>query len=900
MRLKLRVMLLLAMLLALIALPGVGAAQDGGELPPPAEIVNDEGGPVAITGTMRISNPNIISASFELIVILEDQTGFVERDFDYVFPPESQVIGAWTAPIAVGDTPYSLSLPAAPQGTFNDVDNDGVEEQGVQIFQVAAWDDEWGGPFIDERDGTGWSSANSTVLGSSNPATLGEYQRGTLIVWAPDDQQSFPAGFGEDGLLFTEDDTPMVTLPQGYTLVSFDVDNVEAPFVFDRSREPELELIEPDSFVPDDFSDLSYTEAFNALVDKAIREYPGTEFKGIDWEALREEFLPRFEEAEANNDTAAYVLAIRDFAWRIPDGHIQFSDPIGVTTEEFVEDTDGGLGMAAIETDDGRFLVHFVLEGGPAEEAGIELLAELIEVNGMPVEEAMAMEVVHSAPWSTEEWGRVQQLRYLLSAPVDTDFEITYQNPDADAPETVTLTTIPERESFAYTSIARDAPVNPPQISFEFLENNVGYVQVSSFGSNGPFLIATWEEFIGQAISLNSPGIVVDLRFNGGGFSSFGNRMASYFFTEETPMYYAYGYNDELEDFWTWEEFPVELLPPLDESLIYNGPVAVLTGPSCASACEFFAYALGFDDRAAIVAQNSTYGIAFGWIGTDMPDGVTFALPTSGDINFDGEFIIEGEGVEIDIKVPINEETILDTETDFVLEAGLEYIEAESEVELVDAGDMTLGEPATGTLERGQAARYTLQIPDETSAIDIIVSESSPGTQVVVYIAGNETQPALPTVTEDAIGIGGAAGLTLTIDVIATGDYNVTIRDTDDAPPPEFTVIEGAEITPGETVTGELLPNVRIQYELEIERDMTLDFILGDETQELDTYIRLYVDGDEEPTYENDDIDPGVLRNSELLGIEFEAGQTVIVEVAGWNEASEGEYTLFIKEVFGE
>ncbi len=899
MRIKFHVWLLLALSLALIALPGIGSAQDG-ELPPPAEIVNDEGGPVAITGTMRISNPNVISASFELIVILEDQTGFVQRDFDYVFPPESQVIGAWTTPVTVGDIGYSLALPAAPQGTFNDVDNDGVEEQGVQIFQVAGWDDEWGGPFVDERDGTGWSSANSTVLGSSNPATLGEYIRGTLIVWSPDDQQSFPAGLGDDGLLFTEDDGPMVTLPAGYTLVRFDTDNIASPFIFDRSREPVLELIEPESAVPDDFSDLGYVDAFNALVDKAIREYPGTEFKGIDWEALREEFLPRFEEAEANNDVAAYVLAIRDFAWQIPDGHIQFSDPVGVTTQEFVEDTDGGLGMAAIETDDGRFLVHFILEGGPAQEAGIELLAELVEVNGMPVEEAMALEVVHSAPFSTEEFERRQQLRYLLAAPLDTEFEVTFQNPDAEGTETVTLTTVAERDSFAFTSIARDAPVNPPQISFEFLENNVGYVQVSSFGSNGPFLIATWEEFIGQAIRLNSPGVIVDLRFNGGGFSSFGNRMASYFFTEETPMYYVYGYNDELEDFWTWDEFPVELLPPLDEQLIYNGPVAVLTGPSCASACEFFAYALGFEDRAAVVAQSGTYGIAFGWIGTAMPDGVTFALPTSGDFDFDGNFIIEGEGVEIDIKVPINEETILDTETDLVLEAGLDYIEEASELEIVDGGDMTLGEPVTGTLERGDAVRYALSIPSDVPAIDIIVSDSTPGTQVNIYIAGNEGTLALPTVTQDSLNIGGAGGLDLTIEVIATGDYNVTIRDTNDAPAPEFTVIEGADIAPGETVTGELLPNIRIQYMLEIEDDVTLDFILGDETGELDTYLRIYVDGAEEPTFENDDIEQGVLRNSQLSGVEFEAGQLVIVEVAGWNEESEGSYTLFIKEVFGE
>ena len=96
-----------------------------------------------------------------------------------------------------------------------------------------------------------------------------------------------------------------------YTIVDMDTD----PFTFDRSARPQMELLEPESFALDDFSGLSYTEAFDAMVAKMRNEYAFTEYKGLDWDALIAEFRPRFEEAEANGDSTGYRRALRDFTW---------------------------------------------------------------------------------------------------------------------------------------------------------------------------------------------------------------------------------------------------------------------------------------------------------------------------------------------------------------------------------------------------------------------------------------------------------------------------------------------------------------------------------------------------------------------------------------------------------
>ena len=90
----------------------------------------------------------------------------------------------------------------------------------------------------------------------------------------------------------TEDD-PIVIVPEGYTVVDMDAD----PFTFDRSREPVIDLIEGEASELDDYTNLSYADGFQALIDQMREEYAFTEYKGLDWDALEAEYLPRFEQA---------------------------------------------------------------------------------------------------------------------------------------------------------------------------------------------------------------------------------------------------------------------------------------------------------------------------------------------------------------------------------------------------------------------------------------------------------------------------------------------------------------------------------------------------------------------------------------------------------------------------
>jgi C-terminal processing protease CtpA/Prc len=617
---------------------------------PPAE---PEAQPQRIRGTIEVTNPFIQIDNAEPFVLLEDESGFAARDHEHVIAVESQVLG----PITVnpdGPWTYELSLPAAPAAPFVDVDNDGESDTGVQVFAIAYWINIFGDPFLEPREAYGWSTAYSSALVDSGRDD--EIVGGKLLIWAPDGEQAFPVGFGDDGLLFTEDD-PVEPVKAGYTVVDLDSD----PFEFSREPEPEIPLYEG-SVAVHDLSGLSYTEAFEEMWATIAREYPFTELKDLDWQAIHDEIAPRVQAAEDAQDPVAFYLAIRDFTWLIPDGHVGANGDDGGL---FLQETSGGLGFAIRELDDGRVIVTLVLEDTPAAEAGIQVGAEVTEFNGLPIGEAIEQVQPWSAPFSTEHVERLQQLRYLLRSEVGTEVEVTYQNPGA-APRTATLTSIEERASFNATSFfAGQDPLALP-VEARILESGLGYVRVTDLVSDSNLIARLWERAIRLFIENGVPGVIVDLRVNNGGSGLLANALPGYFIDEEVSVSTGYYYSDATGEFEP-EGVPDRITPGPFQ---YEGPIAVLVGPACSSACEGLAYNLQLTGRATVVGQYPSGGL-FGEVGRGqyfLPEGISLQAPTGRPVAPDGSIVIENTGVVPDVDVPVDEATVL-AEEDVVLQA---------------------------------------------------------------------------------------------------------------------------------------------------------------------------------------------------------------------------------------
>ena len=303
-------------------------------------------------------------------------------------------------------------------------------------------------------------------------------------------------------------------------------------------------------------------------------------------------------------------------------------------------------------------------------------------------------------PFSTQETKRVQQYRYLLRTPLGTQVEVTYQNPGAAAPKTVSFTAIPETETFNATSVYAGYDFNALPITYEILPDGVGYIKINSLSDDINLIIRLWEWAISRMISNEVPAIIVDLRQNSGG-SPLGTLFASYFVEDRIDISRSYYYSEKTGQFETFG--PPSYTEP-DDDLFYNGQIGVLVGPACASACEDVAYVLGRLDQTRVFGFYPSSGM-FGEVARgqyDLPGGYSFQAPTGMDRDMDGNIVIEGTGVVPDVHVPLTLETVksqyIDGQ-DVVLDYTVETI-----MQPVGAGILPEQPPKMGTVAQAEAA----------------------------------------------------------------------------------------------------------------------------------------------------------------------------------------------------
>lgn len=669
---------------------------------PAPEEMTGETGPRIVTGEVTYTDLFFTMGVAEPVIILEDQGGFVTRDRKFQIPVESQVLAQITSDFYTSPFTYTLTLPAEPKGTLNDVDHDGEEDTGVMIFAVAYWTNTWGDPYLERRDlfGGGWSSAYATTRVSSDSDTFLEVYGGQYLVYAPDANQQFPSDFGADEMLFTDDD-PLMDLPAGWSVIDLD----QSPFAIDRSENPTLDLYEPESSALDDFTGMTYTEAFDAMLDKFRKEYAFTEYKDIDWDTREKEFRPRFEQAEKDKDSYAYALALRDFLWSIPDTHVGMdTSPLD---EDFLADISGGIGLALGETDDGAVVARYITPGSPAEEAGIEFGAEITALDGQPIGDVVSAIVPWSSPFSNPEIERLQQLRYATRFRLEKgQVDVTFVNPGGSE-QTATLEVVQERESFSVTSFAAGEAISALPVEYEVLPSGYGYIRINSFSDNQVLTIQIWEYALQFFIQNELPGVILDMRHNSGGSGWLADQMAAYFFDEEIVVGKGSSYDEATGEFYLDPASESIMIPPREE-LRYDGPVVVLVGPACVSACEFFSYAMTIQDRATIVGQYPSSGAGGGVEAFLMPENTYVQFTISRGLDPDGNIHIEGPGVVPDVDVPVTIQSFQRelAGEDVILDAALRVISEPKGAGITPSAPPTVGSASEATSAFSSGASF--------------------------------------------------------------------------------------------------------------------------------------------------------------------------------------------------
>jgi hypothetical protein len=217
------------------------------------------------------------------------------------------------------------------------------------------------------------------------------------------------------------------------------------------------------------------------------------------------------------------------------------------------------------------------------------------------------------------------------------------------------------------------------QVQYGRLDSGVGYVRIKSFSNFGPqpgfesgsaALEAALDEIFADAASW--PGLVIDVRINGGGSDAWGLMIASRL-TASPYVAYAKQARSHPDDSTRWTDpQPSEVRPSSRPS--FHGPVVELTAIHSVSAAETFTQALLKRVPKVTRIGDNTQGVFSDVLTRRLPNGWTFGLPNE-------RFVTDGKaydvsGIAPDVAVPVFPRADMEAGRDGALEKALERLGA--------------------------------------------------------------------------------------------------------------------------------------------------------------------------------------------------------------------------------
>ncbi|MBN2046676.1 MAG: S41 family peptidase [Anaerolineaceae bacterium] len=393
-----------------------------------------------------------------------------------------------------------------------------------------------------------------------------------------------------------------------------------------------------------------YDTAFERLWNAVDQSYPYFDEKGIDWKAVYAEYQPRAAEAQSDE---VFFTVIAEMMAELHDAHTGLSQPMLEYQRRFF-----GFGIAL---DDGYVIGEI---GKIGRDLGLERGMRLIAIDGVPVEEALYALPSYLWAASTPGQERLFGAEFLLSMSNDTpEMSVTYE--DFDGVEHTVMLVYPTTPPTAQQT-QNNVVDNSPVVYGERLPEGYGYIKIPTFGSRaGHDLVAEFDAALDDL--MDTPGLIIDLRGNGGGNSIYADQMAGRFF----EAWFTYGTDTfgSRMPLRAWRRHWSYLIRPRGAQ--YTQPVVILTDGQVMSSAELFAAAM-VDTQRAVTIGRPTGGSSGNPTGFNLPNGGKVRFSTADFQRMDGQSI-EGIGIEPTARVPY---TVADFQAgiDVDLIAAVEYL----------------------------------------------------------------------------------------------------------------------------------------------------------------------------------------------------------------------------------
>jgi len=262
-------------------------------------------------------------------------------------------------------------------------------------------------------------------------------------------------------------------------------------------------------------------------------------------------------------DSQSFIYgSIKGLVASLNDPYTVFMTP--VETKEFEESLNSqlqGIG-AELTVEDGLLIVLSPLKDSPAEKEGLQPGDIVFEIDGNATAEMTLFDAIMN-----------------IRGEKGTRVILTIIRKDVDKP--------------FYVTITRD-DINVESVTFERLEGNIEYISINQFSDD------TAEEFekaVNDLLLSTPKGVIVDLRFNGGGYLDIAVDIVSEFIEGEKPAVELKSRNKEDN----------EVFSTSGNARIPKIPLVILVNDGSASASEIVAGAIQ-DAKRGLIMGEQTYG----------------------------------------------------------------------------------------------------------------------------------------------------------------------------------------------------------------------------------------------------------------------------------------------------
>ena len=261
------------------------------------------------------------------------------------------------------------------------------------------------------------------------------------------------------------------------------------------------------------------------------------------------------------DDVALMHGAIRGMMDALGDKQTFYMDPQVYEHETTVLSGEEYEGIGAFVDLDGEYLtITSPIEGSPAEAAGLKPGDKVIAIDGE--------DMTGATP---------EEARQKVLGPAGTQVKLTISR---------------EEEPQPLEFVVTRARILVPSVTSKMLENNIAYIDINTFGNNTTSELDTAIE---KVLQQNPRGVIIDLRYNPGGYLTTAVDVASEFIKDGVVLYEQHGDGSR-------DEFKAN-----GDGRLTDVPIVVLINEGSASASEILAGALQDYGRATLVGVQS-YG----------------------------------------------------------------------------------------------------------------------------------------------------------------------------------------------------------------------------------------------------------------------------------------------------